>query len=96
MPATLDLYLDATIRIHKGFVLIVSCCYFPTGSGSLSSAPNNAASNNRCCKAEDRLAILFSAIVTGFLVTNFPRILLNFHEIWVFDNMTACSIAGKP
>ena len=70
----------------------------PTGSGRLtaSAAPNNASNNAGRRKAEDRLAILFTAIVTGFLVTNFPRILLNFHEIWVFDNMMECTEAGQP
>ena len=32
-------------------------------------------------KAEDKMAMIFIAIVTGWLVTNFPRICLNFQEV---------------
>ena len=51
--------------------------------------------NNRRRRAEDRLALTFVAIVVGFLVTNFPRIFLNFHEVLVFEDSMACMSAGK-
>ena len=63
-------------------------------SASMKSVPGGNSTNMRRRKAEDKLAITFVAIVTGFLVTNFPRIFLNFHEILVFDNMMACTKAG--
>ena len=47
-------------------------------------------------KAEDQMAMIFVAIVTNFLVTNFPRILLNFHEVLVIENYMICSEAGLP
>ncbi|TRY67132.1 hypothetical protein TCAL_11133 [Tigriopus californicus] len=40
------------------------------------------------------MAMIFVAIVTGFLLSNSPRILLNFHEVVVLDNAMACSRAG--
>lgn len=58
------------------------------------SPPTPTKSNARRRKAEDKMAMMFVAIVTGFLMTNFPRILLNFHEILVFDNAMACNSAG--
>jgi hypothetical protein len=39
------------------------------------------------------MAMIFVAIVTGFLVTNLPRILLDLHEILVFENAVACTKA---
>jgi hypothetical protein len=36
------------------------------------------------------ISILFS----GFLVTNMPRILLDLHELVVFENALACGKAG--
>jgi hypothetical protein len=59
-----------------------------------SDPPTPTKSNSRRRKAEDRMAMLFVAIVTGFLLTNFPRILLNFHEILVFDTAMECSSKG--
>ena len=69
--------------------------FFISYSASLKSVSFGNNSNIRRRKAEDKLAITFVAIVTGFLVTNFPRIFLNFHEILVFENMMACTKAGK-
>lgn len=51
-------------------------------------------SNAKRRKAEDKMAMIFVAIVTGFLVTNFPRIFLNFHEVVVLAEAMACSSAG--
>ena len=47
-------------------------------------------------KAEDQMAMMFVAIVSNFLVTNFPRILLNFHEMFVIETFFTCSDAGLP
>ena len=44
-------------------------------------------------KAEDKMAMIFVAIVTGFFVTNLPRILLDLHEILIFDMVVACTKA---
>lgn len=52
------------------------------------------ASNAKRRKAEDKMAMIFVAIVTAFLVTNFPRIFLNFHEVVIFNDAMACSSAG--
>ena len=46
-------------------------------------------------KAEDKMAMIFIAIVTGWLVTNFPRILLNFQEV-IFVNKIQRCILGYP
>lgn len=54
----------------------------------------NKASNAKRRRSEDKMAMIFVAIVTGFLLSNFPRILLNFHEVVVLDNAMACSSAG--
>jgi hypothetical protein len=43
---------------------------------------------------EDKMAMIFVAIVTGFLLSNFPRIFLNFHEVIVLDVALACGKAG--
>ena len=45
-------------------------------------------------KAEDKMAMIFIAIVTGFLLSNFPRIFLNFHEVWVLEHAMTCSSNG--
>ena len=59
------------------------------------STPNQQKTNNaKRRKTEDKMAMIFIAIVTGFLVTNFPRIFLNFHEVLVIDHVKACSAAG--
>jgi hypothetical protein len=50
-------------------------------------------SNAKRRKAEDKMAMIFVAIVTGFLVTNLPRILLDLHEILVFETAVACTKA---
>ena len=50
----------------------------------------NKSNNARRRKAEDKMAMIFIAIVTGWLVTNFPRICLNFQEVLNVDNMQAC------
>ena len=58
-----------------------------------SSTPNpiqNKSNNARRRKAEDKMAMIFIAIVTGWVVTNFPRICLNFQEVLNVDNMRAC------
>ena len=39
------------------------------------------------------MAMIFVAIVTGFFVTNLPRILLDLHEILIFDMVVACTKA---
>lgn len=50
-----------------------------------------AKSNNaRRRKAEDKMAMIFIAIVTGWLFTNFPRIFLNFQEILNVEHVQAC------
>ena len=57
------------------------------------STPNpiqNKSNNARRRKAEDKMAMIFIAIVTGWVVTNFPRICLNFQEVLNVDNMRAC------
>ena len=43
---------------------------------------------------EDKMALLFMGIVFGFLVCNFPRIYLNFHEIIILDHAMACYDSG--
>ena len=51
--------------------------------------------NSKRRKAEDKMAMIFIAIVAGFLITNCLRIMLNFHEVIVFDSAMACSAAGE-
>ena len=63
-------------------------------SGCSSSAQESKASNAKRRRAEDKMAMIFVAIVTGFLASNFPRVFLNFHEVMVLDNAMACSSAG--
>ncbi|CAB4058994.1 unnamed protein product [Lepeophtheirus salmonis] len=46
-------------------------------------------------RVEDKMALLFMSIVLAFLICNFPRIYLNFHEIMILDNAMACYEAGK-
>lgn len=56
-------------------------------------APNqmqNKSTNARRRKAEDKMAMIFIAIVTGWLVTNFPRILLNFQEVIHVEDVQKC------
>ena len=36
----------------------------------------------------------FVVLISGFFVTNLPRILLDLHEILVFENALACGKAG--
>jgi len=62
-----------------------------TASPTIQQKTNNA----RRRKTEDKMAMIFIAIVSGFLVTNFPRIFLNFHEVLVFEKTRKCLEAGK-
>ena len=87
------------------FLLLSSCTSLkPNGVESAAllrpSSPNNYANKEKATnakrrKAEDKMAMIFVAIVTGFLICNFPRILLNFHEVIVFDQAMACGRIGK-
>ena len=58
----------------------------PTNPNQIQNKSNNA----RRRKAEDKMAMIFIAIVTGWLVTNFPRICLNFQEVLNVEHMHAC------
>ncbi len=91
---------------NLGFLFLYACRKTSMASGSNSAAVQAAAaterqqlqqkaSNARRRKAEDKMAMIFVAIVTGFLLTNFPRILLNFHEVVIFDDVMACSKLNK-
>jgi len=61
--------------------------------GNSSTAPGHSYSNAKRRKAEDKMAMIFVAIVTGFLLTNLPRVLLDLHELLVFETAVACSKA---
>ena len=54
----------------------------------------NNSTNTRRRKAEDKMAMIFIAIVTGWLVTNFPRILLNFQEVIFVEDVQLCLDSG--
>ena len=54
---------------------------------------NSASTENRRQK-EDNLAVIFMAIVIGFLVCHFPRIFLSLHEMLVIKNTMACTNLG--
>ena len=61
--------------------------------GSSKTIPNQVhtkSNNARRRKAEDKMAMIFIAIVTGWLFTNFPRIFLNFQEILNVEHVQAC------
>ena len=61
--------------------------------GSSKNIPNQVqtkSNNARRRKAEDKMAMIFIAIVTGWLFTNFPRIFLNFQEILNVEHVQAC------
>ena len=47
-------------------------------------------------KTEDKMAMIFIAIVSCFLVTNFLRIFLNFHEAITINQATECIKISKP
>ena len=46
-------------------------------------------------KTEDKMAMIFIAIVSCFLVTNFLRIFLNFHEVITINQANMCTKLGK-
>ena len=50
----------------------------------------NKSNNAKRRKAEDKMAMIFIAIVTGWLVTNFPRICLNFQEVLNVEKQQMC------
>ena len=62
------------------------------GGGGLS---HQKSSNVKRRRAEDKMAMIFVAIVIGFLISNFPRIFLNFHEVITHDTAVECMKAGK-
>ena len=63
-------------------------------NGGVSFA-HQKSSNVRRRRAEDKMAMIFVAIVIGFLISNFPRIFLNFHEVITQDNSVECMKAGQ-
>ena len=58
----------------------------PSTQTQIQAKSNNA----RRRKAEDKMAMIFIAIVTGWVVTNFPRICLNFQEVLNLEDIRAC------
>ena len=54
------------------------------------STNQNKSNNAKRRKAEDKMAMIFIAIVTGWLVTNFPRICLNFQEVLNVEKQQKC------
>ena len=59
------------------------------------SFAHQKSSNAKRRRAEDKMAMIFVAIVIGFLISNFPRIFLNFHEVITHDTAVECMKAGK-
>ncbi len=41
-------------------------------------------------------AVVFMGIVGVFLLCHVPRVLLNMHETWVWDEAMGCMNRGKP
>ena len=59
-------------------------------TSSTTIANQNKSNNAKRRKAEDKMAMIFIAIVTGWLVTNFPRICLNFQEVLNVEKQQIC------
>ena len=55
---------------------------------------NNTTNIGLLRRKEDSLAIIFMPIIIIFLVCNFPRILLDIHELATFEETVSCRKAG--
>ena len=62
----------------------------PITSPATTATNQNKSNNAKRRKAEDKMAMIFIAIVTGWLVTNFPRICLNFQEVLNVNKQQEC------
>ena len=62
----------------------------PITSPTTTATNQNKSNNAKRRKAEDKMAMIFIAIVTGWLVTNFPRICLNFQEVLNVEKLQLC------
>ena len=62
----------------------------PITSPTTTVTNQNKSNNAKRRKAEDKMAMIFIAIVTGWLITNFPRICLNFQEVLNVNKQQEC------
>ena len=86
------------IKIFSPLVSVISSpCRRPASTPTKANPSSNGSSSNKGNtrrKAEDKMAMIFVAIVTGFMVCNAPRIFLNFHEIYVLETAKECQDNG--
>ena len=57
--------------------------------------PSNSRISKNQMKEEDKLAMIFLAIVMVFLFCHLPRLIVNIHETFTLDNAMECFSAGK-
>ena len=58
--------------------------------------PSPSITSNNMIKEEDKLAMIFMAIVIVFLICHLPRLIINIHETFTIDHVMECFRAGKP